>query len=124
MNIMIHYVFTNRYKSNIMVITKERGDDDMAKATVIFKMEEELKNAFEQVCEALGLTATSAYTMFATQVIRQGKIPFEITMEKGKPDYAYHNNKEVGLIEEGRPGNSEVIMEYLKRLIENQSKES
>ena len=46
MNIMIHYVFTNRYKSNIMVITKERGDDDMAKATVIFKMEEELKNEF------------------------------------------------------------------------------
>ena len=122
---MIHCVFTNRYKSNIMVITKERGDDDMAKATVIFKMEEELKNAFEQVCEALGLTATSAYTMFATQVIRQGKIPFEITMEKGKPDYAlYHNNKEIGTVEEVRPGDSAVVMEYLKRLLESQSKES
>lgn len=97
----------------------------MAKVIVNFKMEEDLKNEFDRVCEALGTTATSAYTMFAAQVVRQGKIPFEITLEKGKPDYAlYHNNKEVGLIEEGRPGNSEVIMEYLKRLIENQPKES
>ncbi len=97
----------------------------MAKVSVIFKMEEELKNEFDRVCEALGLTATSAYTMFATQVVRQGKIPFEITMEKGKLDYAlYHNNKEIGTVEEARPGDSAVVMEYLKRLIEGQSKES
>lgn len=108
-----------------MVITKERGDDDMAKTTVIFKMEVELKNEFDRVCEALGVTATSAYTMFATQVVRQGKIPFKITMEKGKTDYVlYHNNKEIGMVEEARPGDSAVIMEYLKRLIESQSKES
>ena len=97
----------------------------MAKVSVIFKMEEELKNEFDRVCEALGLTATSAYTMFATQVVRQGKIPFEITMEKGRLNYTlYHNNKEIGTVEEARPGDSAVVMEYLKRLIEGQSKES
>lgn len=120
-----NYIFTNNNKCVIIVIRKEIGDDFMAKVIVNFKMEEELKNKFDCICEDLGVTATSAYTMFATQVVRQGKIPFEITMEKGKPDYAlYHNNKEIGTVEEARPGDSAIIMEYLKRLIDSQSKES
>ncbi len=97
----------------------------MAKVMINFKMDEELKNKFDQICEALGLTTTSAYTIFATQVVRQRKIPFEITMEKTKPDYTlYDNNKMIGMLEECNQNNSDIVIQYLKKFLEQQSKES
>ncbi len=53
----------------------------MAQAMVNFRMDETLKQNMEQTCKNMGLTVTAAYTMFATIVTREQRIPFEITAD-------------------------------------------
>ena len=53
----------------------------MAQTMVNFRMDEELKNNMEKTCKAMGLTMTAAFTMFATKVTRERRIPFEITAD-------------------------------------------
>ena len=53
----------------------------MAQAMVNFRMDEKLKKSMENTCKKMGLTATAAYTMFATAVTREQRIPFEITVD-------------------------------------------
>ncbi len=43
------------------------------------RMDKDLKADFENACDDMGLSATSAVKLFAKAVIREGKIPFEIT---------------------------------------------
>ncbi|HHV11261.1 MAG TPA: type II toxin-antitoxin system RelB/DinJ family antitoxin [Clostridiales bacterium] len=35
----------------------------------------------EQACKEMGLTITAAFTMFATKVGREKRIPFEVTVD-------------------------------------------
>ena len=52
----------------------------MAKVNVNVKLENELKKEFEQICDNLGITMTAAFTMLAKQMVREQRIPFEVTM--------------------------------------------
>lgn len=45
---------------------------------VNFRMDAELKKKMEATCKSMGLTMTAAFTMFATKVTRDQRIPFEI----------------------------------------------
>lgn len=60
----------------------------MAHAMVNFRMDPDLKAAMEQTCRKMGLTATAAYTIFATKVVREQRIPFEISCD---PFYSEEN---------------------------------
>lgn len=60
----------------------------MAQAMVNFRMDEDLKREMEQTCKKMGLTLTSAFTMFATKVTREQRIPFEIVAD---PFYSREN---------------------------------
>lgn len=55
----------------------------MAQSTVNvnFRMDAELKSNLEQVCRELGLTPTAAFTIFATKVVRERRIPFEVAID-------------------------------------------
>lgn len=53
----------------------------MAQVMVNFRMDEELKKEMERTCKDMGLTLTSAFTMFAAKVTREQRIPFEITAD-------------------------------------------
>lgn len=64
----------------------------MSQTTVNFRMDRDLKTQMEQTCKNMGLTMTSAFTMFAVKVIKEQKIPFEIT---GDPFYSEENIKEL-----------------------------
>ncbi len=48
--------------------------------TVAFsvRMEQELKNDFEKMCQSFGISMTAAINLFATAVVNEGRIPFEI----------------------------------------------
>ncbi len=48
---------------------------------VNFRMDAELKKNMEQVCEDMGLSMTTAFTIFAKKVSREHRIPFEITAD-------------------------------------------
>ena len=58
----------------------------MAQAMVNFRMDEELKRGMEQVCKEMGLSMTTAFTIFATKVTSERRIPFEVAAD---PDPFY-----------------------------------
>lgn len=61
----------------------------MAEAiNVNFRMDKELKASMEKVCSDMGLTMTAAFTVFAKTVIREKRIPFEVTAD---PFYSESN---------------------------------
>ena len=53
----------------------------MAQTMVNFRMDEKLKENMEKTCKDMGLSVTAAYTMFATKVTREQRIPFEVTAD-------------------------------------------
>jgi len=49
-------------------------------------MDEDLKKGMEQACRDMGMSLTTAFTIFATKVSKERRIPFEITAD---PDPFY-----------------------------------
>ena len=52
----------------------------MAQTNINIRMDENLKKQFELFCNELGLTMTTAFNIFAKAVVRQQKIPFELSL--------------------------------------------
>ena len=50
----------------------------MANTTFCIRMDENLKLRFEALCESFGISMTAAINMFATAVVNERRIPFEI----------------------------------------------
>lgn len=70
----------------------------MAQAMVNFRMDEELKQSMEETCKDLGLSMTTAFTIFAKKMTREKRIPFEVSVD---------------------PFYSESNMTYLKKVIDD-----
>lgn len=51
----------------------------MAQTNINIRIEENLKREFDNLCQDLGLTMTTAFTVFAKSAVRRQGIPFEIT---------------------------------------------
>ena len=47
----------------------------MAQAMINFRMDEELKKNMEETCKDLGLSMTTAFTIFAKKMTREKRIP-------------------------------------------------
>jgi DNA-damage-inducible protein J len=60
----------------------------MTQAMVNFRMDKELKENMEQVCREMGLSMTAAFTIFATKVTKEKRIPFEVAVD---PFYSQEN---------------------------------
>ena len=59
-------------------------------ASINFRMERSQKNELEKVCREMGMTMTTAFNIFAQRVIRDRKIPFEVSAD---PFYSEKNLK-------------------------------
>ena len=70
----------------------------MAQAMINFRMDEELKKSMEETCKDLGLSMTTAFTIFAKKMTREKRIPFEVSVD---------------------PFYSESNMTYLKKVVED-----
>ena len=64
----------------------------MAQSMVNFRMDAKLKKEMDKTCKSMGLTMTAAFTMFATKVIKEQRIPFEISND---PVYSKANIEEL-----------------------------
>jgi len=53
----------------------------MAQTMVNFRMDEELKKNMEHACKEMGMSMTTAFTIFATKVSREQRIPFEVAVD-------------------------------------------
>lgn len=60
----------------------------MAQVMVNFRMDEDLKSSMEAVCKELGLSMTAAFTIFASKMTREKRIPFEVAVD---PFYSEEN---------------------------------
>ena len=52
----------------------------MAQTMVNFRMDSELKKSMEKICSDMGMSMTTAFTIFA-KVTKERRIPFEITAD-------------------------------------------
>lgn len=50
-----------------------------ASATVTIRMDADLKKEAESICEDMGLTMSSAITLFTKRLVRDRAIPFRVT---------------------------------------------
>lgn len=50
-------------------------------ANVTFRMDDDLKAKMQVLVKSLGMDMTTAFNIFATQAVREQRIPFEITMD-------------------------------------------
>jgi len=53
----------------------------MAQVLVNFRIDEDVKKNMEQACREMGLSMSTAFTVFAKKVGKEKRIPFEITAE-------------------------------------------
>ena len=62
----------------------------MSQTLVNFRIDEETKKEMEKVCDELGLTMTTALNIFIKKMIREKRIPFEVSID---PFYSENNIK-------------------------------
>ncbi|MCR5825313.1 MAG: type II toxin-antitoxin system RelB/DinJ family antitoxin [Oscillospiraceae bacterium] len=60
----------------------------MAQVLVNFRLEEEDKKGMEEVCRDLGMSMSTAFTIFAKKMRREKRIPFEVSVD---PFYSEEN---------------------------------
>ena len=60
----------------------------MSTTNINFRIEESTKRDFESVCKELGMSVTTAFTIFAKKVCREGRIPFDVSID---PFYSSEN---------------------------------
>jgi len=58
----------------------------MSQAMVNFRLDNELKKDMENACKGMGISMSAAFSMFATKVAKERRIPFEVTAD---PDPFY-----------------------------------
>ena len=62
----------------------------MSQTMVNFRMDEDVKRKMEQACKDMGMSMTTAFTIFAVKVGNEKRIPFEIVAD---PFYSEANMK-------------------------------
>ena len=53
----------------------------MPQTLVNIRMDETLKKNMEQTCKELGMSMTTAFTIFAKKMSREKRIPFEVSVD-------------------------------------------
>ncbi len=66
----------------------------MATAAFSVRMDEDLKINFEKMCESFGISMTAAINLFATAVVNERRIPFEIRSKPSSREEALKNLRE------------------------------
>ena len=62
----------------------------MSQTLINIRMDEELKRSFDSVCNELGMNMTTAITIFAKKMVRENRVPFEVSID---PFYSEKNLK-------------------------------
>ena len=90
----------------------------MAQAAFSVRMDEDLKRQFEGLCSDFGMNVTTAFTIFAKTVVRERKIPFEISQPLQRPKSVGEISKEelFASLEEAMRGESQPAEEAFAEL--------
>jgi len=84
----------------------------MAQTTLSIRMDENVKKQFDAFCSEVGMNTSVAINLFAKAVLREGKIPFEISA-KDDPFYSDANKtrlkKSIDALNAGKGSAHELI---------------
>ena len=64
----------------------------MAQTLINFRIDETTKKQMEQICNELGITMSTAFNIFAKKMIREKRIPFDVSID---PFYSERNMKAI-----------------------------
>ncbi len=64
----------------------------MAQTLINFRIDEKTKKQLEEICNELGITMSTAFNIFAKKVIREKRIPFDVSID---PFYSESNIKAI-----------------------------
>ena len=82
----------------------------MAQTKINIRIDEELKQKFDEFCTDVGMSMTTAFCIFAKKTVKEQKIPFEISND---PFYSTANikrlEKSIKEAEEGKITVHEII---------------
>lgn len=53
----------------------------MAQTMINIRIDEDLKKSMEETCRELGMSMTTAFTIFAKKMSREKRIPFEVSVD-------------------------------------------
>ena len=81
----------------------------MAQAMVNFRMDEDLKKSMEETCKDLGLSMTTAFTIFAKKMTREKRIPFDVSVD---PFYSESNMTHLKKIIDDIESGKAVLVEH------------
>ena len=81
----------------------------MAQAMINFRMDEELKKSMEETCKDLGLSMTTAFTIFAKKMTREKRIPFDVSVD---PFYSESNITYLKKVVEDIESGKAVLVEH------------
>ncbi len=82
----------------------------MSQTNINIRMDLELKKQFEKFCKETGLNMTTAFNIFAKAVVREQKIPFEITTESFySKENLNHLRKSIENLNEGKGKEHDLI---------------
>ena len=81
----------------------------MSQTLVNFRIDEETKKEMEKVCDELGMTMTTALNIFIKKMIREKRIPFEVSID---PFYSENNIKYIEKIIKDIDGGKTKLKEH------------
>ena len=90
----------------------------MAQTTFTIRMDEDVKREFNELCENIGLTMTTAFCVFAKKAVSEQRIPFDLTANTD-PFYSETNMKHLTAIIDGIENGTRPLVEH--ELIEGDS---
>lgn len=70
---------------------------------VNFRMDADLKKDMEEICKELGMSMTTAFTIFAKKMTREKRIPFEVSLDSSYSERnVAHRSDEVYITNSGK----------------------
>lgn len=73
-----------------MYILNVKGALKVSQTNINIRMDDNVKKQFDVICGELGLNMSTAFNIFAKTVVRQHRIPFELSLD---PFYGEHNQE-------------------------------
>lgn len=96
-------------KRRMIKLSYRKGVMIMAQAMINFRMDEELKKSMEETCKDLGLSMTTAFTIFAKKMTREKRIPFDVSVD---PFYSESNITYLKKVVEDIESGKAVLVEH------------
>lgn len=75
----------NEYSLNYNLLYQFKEDFDMAQISM--RIDDDIKKRAEEVCDAMGITMTTAITLYLVKLGNEMRIPFEVSVDPFNSTY-------------------------------------